>query len=68
MSFATYVSRLKQDLDLIQKYSGDKATDSFGFFTELINTKQLGVVSCIPGHSTHCETNWLSPLTDWTKV
>ena len=68
MSFATYVSRLKQDLDIIQKHSGDKFTDSLGFFTELINKKQIGVVSSVPGYSTHCETNWLSPLTDWTKV
>lgn len=68
MSFATYVSRLKQDLDLIQKYSSDKITDSYGFFTELINTKQIGVVSSIPGYSTHCESNWLSPLTNWTEV
>ncbi len=68
MSFATYVSRLKADLDLIHKYSNETVTDSYGFFTELINTKQLGVVSSIPGYSTHCETNWLSPLTDWTKV
>ena len=68
MSFATYVSRLKEDLDLIQKYSSEKITDSYGFFTELINTKKIGVVSSIPGYSTHCETNWLSPLTDWTKI
>jgi hypothetical protein len=68
MSFATYVSRLKEDLDLIKKYSSEKITDSYGFFTELINTKQIGVVSSVPGYSTHCETNWLSPLTDWTKI
>ena len=55
-------------LDIIQKHSGDKFTDSLGFFTELINKKQIGVVSSVPGYSTHCETNWLSPLTDWTKV
>ena len=68
MSFATYVSRLKEDLDLIKKYSSEKITDSYGFFTELINTKQIGVVSSIPGYSTHCESNWLSPLTNWTEV
>ena len=33
----------------------------------LFRKKRL-LVSCIPGRATHCETKWLSPLTDWTKI
>lgn len=68
MSFASYVSRLKQDLDLFKKYSQGKITQSHQFFTELMNTKQVGVVSSVPGYSTHCELKFLSPFTDWEEV
>ena len=30
--------------------------------------KKRLLMSCMPGRSTHCEKNWLSPLTDWTKI
>lgn len=68
MSFAARVSRLKEDYDLLLKYSSNHITDSFRFFLELANTKGVIVLSSIPGHSTHCETTWLSPLTDWSKI
>ena len=68
MSFATKVSRLKEDYDLIIKYSTNNITDSFGFFTELSQTKEIPILSSIPGYSTHCESLWLSPLTDWVKI
>ena len=68
MSFATKVSRLKEDYDLIIKYSTNNITDSFGFFTELSQTKETPVLSSVPGYSTHCESLWLSPLTDWVKI
>ena len=68
MSFATLVHRLKEDYDLLMKYSSNNITDSYGFFTELLNKKQLSAVSSIPGYSTHCEAAWLSPFTDWGKI
>ena len=68
MSFAVKVSRLKDDYDLIMKYSSERITDSFRFFTELNQTKQIPVLSSVPGKSTHCESAWLSPLTNWTEV
>lgn len=68
MSFAAKVSRLKDDYDLIMKYSSERITDSFRFFTELNQTKQIPVLSSVPGKSTHCESAWLSPLTNWTEV
>ena len=68
MSFATLVHRLKEDYDLLKKYSSNNITDSYGFFTELLQTKQISAVSSIPGYSTHCEAAWLSPYTDWEKI
>jgi len=68
MSFAARVSRLKQDYDLLMKYSKGHITDSFNFFCELRQTKGIPVVSSVPGYSTHCESSWLSPFTDWELV
>lgn len=67
MSFAAKCSRLKSDRDLIYKHSNAHLTDSFRMFLEL---RQIGIlcVSSVPGYSTHCETNWLSPLTNWDEV
>ena len=68
MSFAARVSRLKEDYDLLMKYSEGHITDSFRFFCELRQTKGIPVVSSIPGCSTHCEEAWLSPFTNWKKI
>lgn len=68
MSFAARVSRLKEDYDLLLKYSSEKITDSFRLFLELSQTKGIVVLSSIPGYSTHCESSWLTPLTDWSKI
>lgn len=40
----------------------------FMILHELIQTKQLGVVSSVPGYSTHCEAAWLTPLVNWEEV
>ena len=68
MSFAARVSRLKSDYDLLLKYSSNRITDSFRFFVELNQTKQIPVLSSVPGYSTHCETAWLSPLVNWNEI
>ena len=68
MSFAARVSRLKDDLDLLNKYSSQNITDSFKFFLELNQTKSIPVISSVPGYSTHGEEYWLSPFTNWNKI
>ena len=68
MSFATKVSRLKEDYDLLQKYSTERLTKSFEFFLELNEKKSIPVISSVPGYSTHGETYWLSPLTNWNNI
>ena len=68
MSFAAKVKRLIEDRELLYKFSANRITDSFGFFTTLTKEKGIGCLSCVPGVSTHVETKWLSPFTDWSKI
>lgn len=68
MSFATTHNRLKEDKDLLYKHSTNKITDSFSLFLELSQKREIPCLSSVPGVSTHTETSWLSPLTDWSKV
>jgi hypothetical protein len=67
MSWACKVKQLKDDYDFHIKYSHGRVTDSYGLFTELRNNG-IGVISSVPGRSTHCETKWLSPLVDWGNI
>jgi hypothetical protein len=67
MSWACKVKQLKDDYDFHIKYSQGRVTDSYGLFTELRNNG-IGVISSVPGRSTHCETKWLSPLVDWGNI
>ena len=70
MSFATLVSRLESDYELLMKYSANEKgkTRSNGFFTEIKTMKKINVYSCLPGYSTHCEIKWLTPFVNWEKV
>jgi len=68
MSFAARVSRLKEDYNLLLKYSSNSITDSFNLFLELSQIKGVAVLSSVPGYSTHCESLWLTPFTNWSKI
>ena len=68
MSFAARVRRLKDDIELLETHSSGRITDSFKFFVELSKNKGIPVLSSVPGYSTHCESAWLSPLTNWNKI
>ena len=34
----------------------------------VLRDKGILLITPIPGYSTHGETAWLSPLTDWSKI
>ena len=69
MSFATSVANLRQHRDLLETYSQGSITDSFGLFCALAQYPlSTHVLSAVPGMSTHCELQWLSPMTDWSTI
>jgi hypothetical protein len=74
----TYACRYKtllEDLEIHQKYSiqGIKEQEGFHFskdydkFWEL-QQQQKYLISPIPGWSTHCDANHLSPVINWEKI
>jgi len=68
MTFASKVKTLREDESIIRKWTnmGDYPRD-FDMFIEL-REKGKSLLTPIPGYSTHGETAWLSPLTDWEKI
>lgn len=68
MSFATSRKTLVEDKELLYKHSSNKITDSFNLFLELAQTKGRPCLSSVPGVSTHVESKWLSPFTNWEEI
>jgi len=68
MTFATTVIQLKKDYDVINKYISEDYPQDYLMFKELIKIHKRSLLSPIPGYSTHGETKWLSPLTNWQKI
>lgn len=68
MTFASKVSTLKEDESILRKWTnmGHYPRD-FDMFMEL-REKGKSLMTSIPGYSTHGETAWLSPLTDWGNL
>lgn len=66
MTFAVKVKTLKEDEDVLRKWTAGNHPYDFQMFMEL---KQRGrrLASSIPGFATHGETDWLSPLTKWKQ-
>lgn len=67
MTFASTVSTLKRTEETLRKYTQGSYPEDFKMFLDLREQGEL-LISSIPGYSTHGETAWLSPLTDWIKV
>jgi hypothetical protein len=74
-TFACRYKTLLEDLEIHQKYSSSNAIkeeDGFHFskdydkFWEL-QEKQRYLISPMPGWSTHCDANHLSPMIDWDE-
>jgi len=67
MTFATKVSTLKRVKHILRKNTQGTYPEDFKMFLELREQREF-LVTSIPGYSTHGETAWLSPLTDWSKI
>ena len=67
MTFASKVETLKDDLDIIKKWTTGTHPNDFEMFVELRN-KGKSLVSPLPGYSTHGEIQFLSPLIDWQSI
>lgn len=66
MTFAAKVSTLKRVEPILRKHTNGTHPNDFQMFLELRQNNEL-LITPIPGYSTHGETAWLSPLTDWEK-
>jgi len=67
MTFASTVSTLKRVEPILRKYTSETYPNDFQMFLELRQNNEL-LVTSIPGYSTHGETAWLTPLTNWSKI
>jgi hypothetical protein len=67
MTFSAKVSTLKQTEPILRKYTQNSYPDDFKMFLELRENNEL-LITPIPGYSTHGETAWLSPLTNWNTI
>jgi len=66
MTFAAKVSTLKRVESILRKHTNGTHPNDFQMFLELRKNNEL-LITPIPGYSTHGETAWLSPLTNWEK-
>ena len=67
MTFAAEVKTLKENEEILRKFTSGTHPNDFEMFLELRKNNKL-LVTPIPGYATHGETAWLSPLTDWSKI
>ena len=67
MTFATKVSTLKKVENTLRKHTSETHPNDFQMFLELRQNNEL-LITSIPGYSTHGETAWLTPLTNWSKI
>jgi hypothetical protein len=67
MTFAAKVKTLKDDEKILRKWTQGSYPQDFQMFLELAS-KLKSLVTPIPGYSTHGETAWLSPLTNWENI
>jgi hypothetical protein len=67
MTFAATVSTLKRAEETLRKYTQGTYPEDFKMFLDLREQGEL-LISSIPGYSTHGETAWLTPLTDWSQI
>ena len=67
MTFATTIENLVRTEPTLRKYTQGTYPEDFKMFLDLREQGEL-LISSIPGYSTHGETAWLTPLTDWSQI
>jgi hypothetical protein len=67
MTFASTVKNLVRTEPTLRKYTQGTYPEDFKMFLDLREQGEL-LISSIPGYSTHGETAWLTPLTNWSQL
>lgn len=67
MTFAAKVKTLREDEYILREFTKTTHPNDFQMFLAL-REKGRSLITPIPGYSTHGETAWLTPLTDWSKI
>lgn len=67
MTFAAKVKTLREVESILRKHTTGSYPRDFDMFLELAKNNRI-LLSSIPGYSTHGETAWLAPLTDWNRI
>jgi len=67
MTFAAKVSTLKRTEPILRKHTLGSHPNDFKMFLELRQNNEL-LITPLPGYSTHGETAYLTPLTNWSKI
>ena len=67
MTFASKVKTLKEDESILRSFTQGSYPRDFDMFLAL-RDKSRSLITPLPGYSTHGETAWLSPLTNWNKI
>jgi len=67
MTFASKASTINKTIDIMRKHTTGTHPFDFQMFLELAQ-KGHKLVTSVPGFSTHGETKWLSPLTNWQAI
>ena len=66
MTFAANIETLRNSQQIIRNHCSGAHPNDNQLFLEL-GKNGYTLISALPGYSTHCETDWLSPLRDWKK-
>jgi len=67
MTFAATVRTLKADEPTFRKWTSGTHPMDYQLFLELRDKGRL-LMTSLPGASTHGDTAWIAPFTDWTKL
>jgi hypothetical protein len=67
MTFAAKVKTLKDDEDILRSFTNGSYPKDFEMFLAL-REKEHGLITPVPGYSTHGETAWLTPLINWNDI